>query len=450
LTSTGVKIVQGDAPTSEKLAKQLWDLHEDVDQGYLDIAPGLLKLEKLLDKANPSDLLPGGAALPSQSPWYAITALKKSLRANLTSSTDINKFNTLVKPGPKTVKVTTGNQSLIQTALGPLDNALAKSVYNKMKADMPGATPAVWRKAAADYLGVDYKDYLLAWKQKPGSGAPKPPAPASLPPKATGTVTKSTGGKYAEAITNDQLVDELAKLYGPQANKQYIAVSRTGDGEFTTTFPSSILDDAGKAAVVEGLKKLGLKVTKSGTTYKIVPKDKKDADPDDLHIDVNGTQVLNEGPADKWTEKWWKTLTTAEQNAWEHYTSSGYDSINRAYRHDKVASLSDYQLRVSRLLSKTMQKAEETFTVQRGGRYTLSDFKKGALWSDKGFTSTAIRGSGFGGNVKMVITVTKGTQGMYIGKRSSHPGEKEWLLNKGTKFRVTKIEGSTVYLTTIP
>jgi hypothetical protein len=52
--------------------------------------------------------------------------------------------------------------------------------------------------------------------------------------------------------------------------------------------------------------------------------------------------------------------------------------------------------------------------------------------------------------VKMVITVTKGTQGMYIGKRSSHPGEKEWLLNKGTKFRVTKIEGSTVYLTTIP
>lgn len=335
---------------------------------------------------------------------------------------------------------------LIQTHMGPLDHNLAQEVYKAMKAHTPGGTPAQWRHAAADYLKVDYNDYLAAWK-KP-SGLPKPP-PASKMPKTsvnqTPTMSPTTAGKYNKEISVDQLKDELATLYGPGAQKNYINITRNSDGSYSTQFPSSILSPAGKQAVSDALEKMGLKVTKTGNTYKIMPKKPVKVEAGDKVIDANGVKVLNQAVAEDDTTAWWDTLSETEKSAWRSYTGSGYAAINRRLRtgDGKITPTME-------ALSRTMEKTTEEFVVRRGGSYPAGTFTEGALWRDKGFMSTAIRGGGFGGNTKLVITVSKGTKGHYIGTKSSHQHENEYLLDKGTRFRVVRIDGHTVYLTTVP
>lgn len=347
---------------------------------------------------------------------------------------------------------------------GGLDYSTVKAAYDLMKKQMPGATPATLRKAAAKHLGIDYNDFLKAWKNKPGkvvksqpAGAPTGPAPvAASSPTGPNVIplNPTSVGKYANSdISLDGLKDELARLFGPQANKSYINPTWvSSSGSYTVQFPSSILSPAGKEAVKQGLEKLGLKVVKKGNDYTITPGKPRIPKPGEFtKLDADGNRVINMAEAQRRTDDWWKDLDQDTREAWNFYTGSGYSQLNRQLR--GLDTLSPANRRRAERLSKSMENVEDEFTVVRGGGYDLDDFKDKKRWTSDGFTSTAASG-GFGGNVRFVITVTKGTRGRWIGRKSMHPGEKEFLLDKGTQFRITLVDDGkkppVVHLTTIP
>lgn len=356
---------------------------------------------------------------------------------------------------PDPPKAASPQPGLIQTAHGPLDNALAKSVYNKMKKDMPSGTPATWRKAAAQYLGVDYKDYLNAWKAKPGKVPP--PSASQLPPNPHTPLVATKANKYADAITTDQLKDELHKLYGPGAKKEYIAITRHPDGSYTTSFPSSILSPVAKGKVHKALEDMGLTVTKTGNTYKMYPKnlklkDKKAGATGKLSgdFDEDMAKVLKEIDGEnhidayssltrEWVDNWWSTISAAQKTAWKRYTGSAYREMNRYLR--KGGTISDEMKKWIKDLSASMPKTSERIIVYRGSPHPpISTFTKGGLWTNEGFTSTAVsRGRSWSG-VKYEIICPPGTRGMYIDPKSSHQGELEFLLDKGTRFRVMEVD----------
>lgn len=367
----------------------------------------------------------------------------------------------------------------IQTKYGTLDNVLAKSAYNKVKAEMPGASPATLRKAAAEYLGVDYKDFLLAWKKKPittsykGVGPPKkkaavkPPTASNLPGQAPPGVSASTQGKYViKDLTSEDLQDELARLYGPGANKDYIAVKyNSSTGIYTVDVPKSLIQSPSAVdKIAEGLQHLGLFVKRyPGSSHRLDIKaaswkktSPKVGDQYNVVRTASGHDVLDMHSANLWTNRWWNTLDHQAKDAWHFYTGSGYRALNARLRGKppwRDFFTGDEQVLMSRgkQLSSSMRVIDQQFTVFRGSGAKLSEFKVGALWSDRGFTSTSINpGGGFGGNVRFTIICPPGTRGMYIGKKSSHPGENEFLLDKGTEFRVMSIDGNEVKLMVVP
>lgn len=349
----------------------------------------------------------------------------------------------------KATKAALQANSALPTAYGPLTHNLAKDAYKVVKAGMPGATPAQIRHAAADYLEVSYNDYLKAWN-KPTNAAQQAAQTTAikLPPIQPVPLTPTTAGKYAgKDIDVNVLKDELARLYGPEANKAYINLTyNDATGAWTTQFPSSILKtQAAKDQVAQGLKDLGLKVTKSGSNYKIESsKGAQVAANNAAQIKQTGTYTLPNGQvvldlatADAGTTSWWNTLTEPTKAAWKNYTSSGYRKINGDLRAGRYGS-DDVAFKISQ----SMPKIETPITVFRGNgsHFSIREFKVGKNYNDKGFMSSAINPGSAWSGVRFEITMPKGSRGQYIGKKSSHPSENEFLIDKNTEFRVVEVD----------
>ncbi len=64
----------------------------------------------------------------------------------------------------------------------------------------------------------------------------------------------------------------------------------------------------------------------------------------------------------------------------------------------------------------------------------------GKTLTDTGFMSCgAAKGTGFGGNI-LNIYCPRGTKMLYIDGRSAYASENEMLIQRNTRFRVTKVE----------
>lgn len=365
-----------------------------------------------------------------------------------------------IKQGATVVDDVVDAAGVIQTELGPLTHDLAKSAYAKIKKTMPGATPAEVRKATAAYLKVDYSDFLKAWK-KPTTAAQKAKTvPANkLPDPTTPPTYASPAGKYKGATpTAEQVKDELAKLYGPGANKGYMSVDLSVADEWHTLVPKSLVPtQAGVDAIAKSLQSLGFNVNVKGHELWLwTDEAKKLAAKNAAQVAKTGTTKLPDGMVvldRSWAEKraatFYDNLDHRSQQAWDSYTAGGYSEINRYLRGKGGAS--DWAKENVRILSKTMEKTKHEFKVIRDTTVPISQFKVGALWTDPAFMSTTILKDGvFGGSVRFEILVTPGTKGRYIGRKSSHPGEQEFLLDKGTEFRVLSVVGKVVKLVTIP
>jgi hypothetical protein len=374
--------------------------------------------------------------------------LLKGLKANTSFMGTKSKIDDLIEQiKPAHQQVAVGGETL-QTAFGPLTHDLAQNVYKKMKKDFPGGTPAQWRHSAAEYLGVDYNDYLKAWKKTTTSAQKKITTPFSKLPDSTDTyASPSTAGKYANVdISVDQLKDELARLYGPSANKQYISLTYDDvTGAYQVQFPSSILPTtASKQAVVKGLEKLGLKVEQHGSWYHIKTlKAAKTAKSNVSQIKSTGTYTLPDGTivwdmtkAQEWSDVWVKTLSSTQRSAMKSYTGSGYIKMNGALRRSKGKEVSPS----SRALSSAMRPMDHEFTVFRGTDIDISQFQVGKLWTEDGFMSTAINPGSAWSGIKFEIVVPKGTKGAYAGTNSTVSSENEFIIDMGTKFRVIEVD----------
>lgn len=182
----------------------------------------------------------------------------------------------------------------------------------------------------------------------------------------------------------------------------------------------------------------------------------------------------------------WRNATDDEKNAIFGYTSS-YHNINEPLRGlTYYGSAADTQLGLDRipLMESIINKSyyDKDIWLQRGGgmvelkKFGLSNYAYatdaeimalvGKEGTEGAFTSAGVaKGKGFGGNVITNIYAPRGTKMMYaepyssfgngsgrswdgIAKQSTFGSESEIILQRGTTFRVTKVEksGNTWYI----
>lgn len=182
----------------------------------------------------------------------------------------------------------------------------------------------------------------------------------------------------------------------------------------------------------------------------------------------------------------WRNATDEEKNAIFGYTSS-YHNINEPLRGlTYYGSAADTQLGLDRipLMESIINKSyyDKDIWLQRGGgmvelkKYGLSNYASatdaeimalvGKEGTEGAFTSAGVaKGKGFGGNIITNIYAPRGTKMMYaepyssfgngsgrswdgIAKQSTFGSESEIILQRGTTFRVTKVEksGNTWYI----
>ena len=176
-------------------------------------------------------------------------------------------------------------------------------------------------------------------------------------------------------------------------------------------------------------------------------------------------RLLKSNDEDKfndWYRKWRKKLTAEEVEGVRTYTGSAYRTMNGYLR--GIISKSDagkYYLDSIDMCKKALEKSSlpEEVIVRRGSSYgsikrllneaskDIMDVSKeyqkyiGSVVEDKGFLSTSPDPyGGFSDDVEYIIKVPKGAQAMYVDLMSKHQGEKELLINAGSKFVIKDIE----------
>ena len=182
----------------------------------------------------------------------------------------------------------------------------------------------------------------------------------------------------------------------------------------------------------------------------------------------------------QYTERIWATLTKEERIILTKYTQT-YSYLNEPLR-----GISYYGARVSEefehdlpILTRAIEKfampqntvvrrGVSNFTIDSLG-YDLGNLKKGDVFVDKGFLSTAVhRHKGFSESYNLVIVVPKGAKGVYAEPFSHYTdyhkfdyddgviwdgksvekinSEMEWIGQRGCQFKVLKKQGKTIYL----
>ncbi len=176
-------------------------------------------------------------------------------------------------------------------------------------------------------------------------------------------------------------------------------------------------------------------------------------------------RLLKSNDEDKfndWYRKWRKKLTAEEVEGVRTYTGSAYRTMNGYLR--GIISKSDagkYYLDSIDMCKKALEKSSlpEEVIVRRGSSYgsikrllneaskDIMDVSKeyqkyiGSVVEDKGFLSTSPDPyGGFSDDVEYIIKVPKGAQAMYVDLMSKHQGERELLINAGSKFVIKDIE----------
>jgi hypothetical protein len=171
----------------------------------------------------------------------------------------------------------------------------------------------------------------------------------------------------------------------------------------------------------------------------------------------------------KESASWWGKLTGSQKSAVKDYTGAYYRAMNmhlRGIRQSNTPKTLDDIVDCKSALSNASTK--EAITVGRGSDEksligmlgnpkgmqeavdggSLADWAEknrdsiiGSIAGDEGFLSTTpLKGGGFSGNVTYRIYVPEGTQGVYVDPYSTHKGEKEFLVQCGSKFRVLDCE----------
>lgn len=160
---------------------------------------------------------------------------------------------------------------------------------------------------------------------------------------------------------------------------------------------------------------------------------------------------------ENWCDDWLKVATKKEEKAVVMYTSYAYEDMNSYLR--GINSSTSFEDEIKAVIS-GLNKASvpKDIIARRGSSFNslkrlldadvgseiIANQEKyiGMVIQDKGFMSTSPdpHGGFTDEDIEYVIKVPKGTSAMYIDSISYHRGEKELLLNAGTKFIVEGFE----------
>lgn len=182
----------------------------------------------------------------------------------------------------------------------------------------------------------------------------------------------------------------------------------------------------------------------------------------------------------QYTERIWATLTKEERIILTKYTQT-YSYLNEplrgiSYYGDRAREEFEHDLPIlTRAIEKfampqntVVRRGVSNFTIDSLG-YDLGNLKKGDVFVDKGFLSTAVhRHKGFSESYNLVIVVPKGAKGVYAEPFSHYTdyhkfdyddgviwdgksvekinSEMEWIGQRGCQFKVLKKQGKTIYL----
>lgn len=182
----------------------------------------------------------------------------------------------------------------------------------------------------------------------------------------------------------------------------------------------------------------------------------------------------------QYTERIWATLTKEERIILTKYTQT-YSYLNEplrgiSYCGARTREEFEHDLPIlTRAIEKfampqntVVRRGVSNFTIDSLG-YDLGNLKKGDVFVDKGFLSTAVhRHKGFSESYNLVIVVPKGAKGVYAEPFSHYTdyhkfdyddgviwngksvekinSEMEWIGQRGCQFKVLKKQGKTIYL----
>lgn len=182
----------------------------------------------------------------------------------------------------------------------------------------------------------------------------------------------------------------------------------------------------------------------------------------------------------QYTERIWATLTKEERIILTKYTQT-YSYLNEplrgiSYYGARAREEFEHDLPIlTRAIEKfampqntVVRRGVSNFTIDSLG-YDLGNLKKGDVFVDKGFLSTAVhRHKGFSESYNLVIVVPKGAKGVYAEPFSHYTyyhkfdyddgviwdgksvekinSEMEWIGQRGCQFKVLKKQGKTIYL----
>lgn len=153
----------------------------------------------------------------------------------------------------------------------------------------------------------------------------------------------------------------------------------------------------------------------------------------------------------------WQGMTDAQKNGVYDYTDYYYGRMNDYLRGKGTISISD-QNRI-KYATEALDKwaTKDNFWAYRGTSISgtagllggtvqqMSDpaFLRSLIGKtviDQGFMSTAIHQSSAWSGVRYKVFIPKGTHGMYVDPISANRGELEFLLQRGTRFKVHRVE----------
>ena len=172
-------------------------------------------------------------------------------------------------------------------------------------------------------------------------------------------------------------------------------------------------------------------------------------------LDLLNQNDLNE--MENWCDDWLKVATKKEKNGVVTYTGEAYRDMNSYLR--GINSSTNYEDEIKAAISGLSKASIPKDTIARRGS-SFNSLKRllnadagseiianqekyiGMVIQDKGFMSASPdpHGGFTGENIEYVIKVPKGANAMYVDSISKHRGEKELLLNAGTKFIVEDFE----------
>lgn len=163
---------------------------------------------------------------------------------------------------------------------------------------------------------------------------------------------------------------------------------------------------------------------------------------------------------ENWCKEWLKTIKGNEKSGVKQYSGNAYIDMNNSLRGIGGDYMEFTREEINKYIdgcTKALEKASlpEDIIVRRASGYNMleelniniteSNKNKliGGIVEDKGFTSTSPDPSGGFDNyekIEYIIKVPKGSQAMYIEPISMYKGEKELLINRGSKYIVEDIE----------